>query len=478
MFTGIVLYYILKEFADAVGLKIKSVKKFQNSISIDFIGKSLSAHLEPRYSRITLEKIKGEGFYQSLFGGSIVEDISQIKLDRLLIIKLSGNLKIVFELFGRHSDCLFLKNDKVLYSFKGKKSGNYKIPEPPEGLNILTAERDELLSAILEGRSISGLSKNFIKRLKKEKKEIVENFVKREFKPTILNDIISPFSLGYGEEFPTMNEAVIKYFNFIKQKDSLEERKKEILKVFNRDIKKLNGALIELSSLENPENYRIKGEALLSNKGKVKKGMKEIKLEYLGKELIIPLDVKYKVEDNIKKYFKLYKKAKRKAGIAYKKKIKIKEEIEKLKKKKEEILQSKDLENLVDYFDKSKEKIERPSHGFREFVTSNGYKVLVGKDKESNHRLTFSYAKPYDIFLHVKNAPGPHTILKLKDKNKFPSPKDIEEAAIIAARFSKMKKANLVPVSYTERKYVKSSKKLPPGKVILEREKVIYIRLS
>ena len=55
---------------------------------------------------------------------------------------------------------------------------------------------------------------------------------------------------------------------------------------------------------------------------------------------------------------------------------------------------------------------------------------------------------------------------------------DIEEAAAIAASFSKMKKASLIPVSYTKKKFVKSGKRLPPGKVILEREKVIYVRFS
>jgi len=304
--------------------------------------------------------------------------------------------------------------------------------------------------------------------------------VERKFEPTVLDDILSPFSLGYGRKFSTMNDAVIQYFSSLEEKDLLEEKRKEILKEIGREIKRFESVIEDFSSVKDPNDYRLKGEALLTHIREIKKGMKEIKLNYLDKELSIPLDVKLSPEGNAENYFRLYKKAKKKLELAKKGKNKIQKDLEQLRKKRDRILQSEDVEKLLREFDKVKVKKtrEKPSHGFREFITGNGYKVLVGKNRESNHRLTFSYARPYDIFLHVKDAPGSHIILRVKDKNKPPPFENIEEAAIIAVRFSKMKKAGLVPVSYTEKKYVKSTKRLTQGKVIMEREKVIYVRLS
>ncbi len=480
MFTGIVLYYILKELGEVKGLIIKSIIRSGNNISIDFKRKSFSAYLHPKYTHIALEKIKGEGFYQSLFRGKVVEDVSQNGLDRLLIIKMSEELQIVFELFGRRSECLLLKGNDIIWSVKGRKKDKYKVPKPPKGLNILEADNNELLSAILNGENISGLTKSFVNRIRDEKKELLEHFVERKFEPTVLDDILSPFSLGYGRKFSTMNDAVIQYFSSLEEKDLLEEKRKEILKEIGREIKRFESVIKDFSSVKDPNDYRLKGEALLTHIREIKKGMKEIKLNYLDKELSIPLDVKLSPEGNAENYFRLYKKAKKKLELAKKGKNKIQKDLEQLRKKRDRILQSEDVEKLLREFDKVKVKKtrEKPSHGFREFITGNGYKVLVGKNRESNHRLTFSYARPYDIFLHVKDAPGSHIILRVKDKNKPPPFENIEEAAIIAVRFSKMKKAGLVPVSYTEKKYVKSTKRLTQGKVIMEREKVIYVRLS
>jgi len=480
LFTGIVLRFLLKELGEIKGLRLRGILRAGNNISLDFKRKSVTAYFDPKYTHLTLKAIRGEGFYQSLFRGERVEEIFQNGLDRLLIFKMGGDLSIVFELFGRRSDCLLLRGKEVIYSIKRVKKGRYEIPIPPKGLDILTTDRNKLLNAILKGENISGLTATFVNRIRTEKRELIEHFVEREYSPTILDDILSPFSLGCGRKFSTMNDAVIQYFSSLEGRDLLEKKRKEILKEIGRGVKRLECAIEDFSSVKDPDDYRLKGEALLTHISEMKKGMKEIKLSYLDKELSVPLEVKLSPEENAQSYFRLYKKTKKKAELAKKGKNKIQKKLEKLRKKRDRILQSEDVEKLLREFDKVKVKKtrEKPSHGFREFITDNGYKVLVGKNRESNHKLTFSYARPYDIFLHVKNAPGPHTILMVKDKNKPPPMEDIEEAAIIAVRFSKMSKASLVPVSYTERKYVKSGKRLPSGKVILEREKVIYVRFS
>jgi len=481
MFTGVILHYLLKELEFVKARRIKKVLKAGNNISIDFGSKVVTAYLAPKYSRLTLSRIKGEGFYLSLFKGEKVVDVIQNGLDRLLIIKISGDLEIVFELFGRRSDCLLLKGKNIIHSFRGINKGMYEIPEPPKGLDILKCDRDELLSSILNGEKIVGLTSGFVNRIREKEREVIEHFVEREYRPTILDDILSPFALGGGRTFSSMNEAVTCYFTHREEKDREEKNKKDILRSIDRGIQKLKGAIEKLSSLEDPDDYRVKGEALLTNINKIGEGMEEVELSYPSvAKLTIALDANLSPQENAQRYFKLYKKAKRKRDVAMRMRKKMQKKIDELQGRKEGIESGENIEGFRREPGKAERSEKKPRfpYNFREFTTRNGYKVLVGKNAESNHKLTFSYARPYDIFLHVKNASGSHTILQLKDKNKLPPMEDIEEAAVIAVRFSKMKNASLVPVSYTQKKYVRSSKKLPMGKVILEREKVIYVRIS
>ncbi|HEX9828963.1 MAG TPA: NFACT RNA binding domain-containing protein, partial [Bacteroidota bacterium] len=82
--------------------------------------------------------------------------------------------------------------------------------------------------------------------------------------------------------------------------------------------------------------------------------------------------------------------------------------------------------------------------------------------------------KADDLWFHARGASGSHVVLKVGTANGNPSKLAIQQAAGIAAYFSKMKNAKLVPVAMTERKYVRKPKGVPAGTVTLEREKTIF----
>jgi len=101
----------------------------------------------------------------------------------------------------------------------------------------------------------------------------------------------------------------------------------------------------------------------------------------------------------------------------------------------------------------------------------------VGKNARSNEELTFKYARPDDYFFHTRGYGGSHVLLKARvPKGQKPRKEDIESAAALAAYFSKAKKQTRVPVSYTQRKYLKRNKKGKPGSVILMREEVVFVK--
>jgi predicted ribosome quality control (RQC) complex YloA/Tae2 family protein len=88
------------------------------------------------------------------------------------------------------------------------------------------------------------------------------------------------------------------------------------------------------------------------------------------------------------------------------------------------------------------------------------------------------YAKPHDYWFHVRGASGSHTVLRVVDRSR-PVPKEaIREAAAIAAYYSKMRRGSNVPVAYCERKYVRKSKGLKEGAVVMEREKIVFVHPS
>jgi len=112
---------------------------------------------------------------------------------------------------------------------------------------------------------------------------------------------------------------------------------------------------------------------------------------------------------------------------------------------------------------------------FRSFELSEKAALYVGKNADNNEKLTFTFARPHDIWLHVRGAAGSHCILRGTTIQNISA---IRTAAEIAAFYSSSRHAELVPVIYTEKKYVRRAKNMPPGKVVVEKEQVILVHPS
>jgi predicted ribosome quality control (RQC) complex YloA/Tae2 family protein len=115
----------------------------------------------------------------------------------------------------------------------------------------------------------------------------------------------------------------------------------------------------------------------------------------------------------------------------------------------------------------------RAREPFRHFKSTHGLDIWVGRNREENARLTFRVARPDDIWLHTKQAPGSHVILSTGKS--VPDHADLLDAAVLAVFFSQASASSQVPVDYTRKKFVRKQPHAAPGQVLYQREKTLYI---
>jgi predicted ribosome quality control (RQC) complex YloA/Tae2 family protein len=111
----------------------------------------------------------------------------------------------------------------------------------------------------------------------------------------------------------------------------------------------------------------------------------------------------------------------------------------------------------------------------RSFRTRDGWTVLVGRSNQENDYLTHRIAHPEDYWFHAHSVPGSHVVLRREGRKDNPSAKTIEEAAAIAAFFSKARHSSKAPVIYTLKKYVRKPRGARPGLAMCQREKTIMV---
>jgi predicted ribosome quality control (RQC) complex YloA/Tae2 family protein len=100
--------------------------------------------------------------------------------------------------------------------------------------------------------------------------------------------------------------------------------------------------------------------------------------------------------------------------------------------------------------------------------------VRVGRGSKDNDQLTFRHASPEDVWLHARSVPGSHVVLRWSGEGAPPA-RDLEEAATLAALYSKARSSGTVAVDWTRRKYVRKPRGAPPGRVSILQAKTIFV---
>ena len=451
--------------------------------------------------------------------------ISQPSLERIIRFEIEhldelGDLcrkSLIVEIMGKHSNIIFC-NEKgmIIDSIKHvipdtmKKENPLGIPKENftqellskpmpvgkaiynsfTGISPVVAEEICYLAGIDSSVPASEMSGDLLAHLYRQFTYFMEQVTESKFSPAIYYDgnepkefsslLLTHFSNYQVKSYDSISEVIRTYYSSrdlitrIRQKSS--DLRRVVQTALERNRKKYDLQLKQLRDTENRDKYKVYGELIHTYGYNLEEGAKELEaLNYYTNEMIkIPLDPQKTPQENAKKYFDRYNKQKRTFEALSELIKETKDEIDYLEsvsksldiaRSEDDLIQIKEelIESGFIRRKQSAKKVKITSKPFH-YISSDGFHMYVGKNNLQNEELTFHFANGGDWWFHAKKAPGSHVIVKTNGEE-LPD-RTFEEAARLAAHYSKNSGAEKVEVDYVEKKQVKKPNGSKPGFVV------------
>lgn len=375
---------------------------------------------------------------------------------------------------------------------------NYQGISPLIAKEIVTrADLDPQSKVKDASNSLSSLWANFF--------DLFRALQSNDLTPTLVIDQqnqIKDYSCFYLEQFKDLSQKTFSSISELLDEYFVKKIKRQILTQISSGLMKTIYTLLEknlkkeaklknqLAKAEHAADFRIMGEMLTANLHRIEKGTTEFRtINYYHPqltEMVIQLDPALSPQSNAAKYFKRYHKLKTSIKYIQKEIKKLRPEIEYLKNVKHSLEQ---MESQADFLEIREELISegyiseqrkatpnRQQNTYKpmRFKSSDGFDILVGRNNRQNDRLTKGIASREDLWLHAQEIPGSHVIIRNHDRRKIPD-RTLEEAATIAAYYSKARESTTVPIDFTLIKYVNKAKGAKPGLVFYDNYQTIIV---
>lgn len=287
----------------------------------------------------------------------------------------------------------------------------------------------------------------------------------------------------------SMSRCVETFYEEKSWKDALKQKAGDMEHHLQGELAKNRGKLekfIEsIQDTREAEQFRLYGELITAHLHQIQKGLTEVSLPnfYENMEPVtIPLDPGLSPLENAQAYFKKYNKVKKSIPILEEQIRLTQTEIAYLEgvllqirqsnwNELDEIREELEQEGYLKAKQKGKAAKKRPPVRLEHYRSSDEVEILVGKNNRQNDYLTMKLASSSDTWLHTKDIPGSHVVIR----SKSPSETTLREAAHLAAYFSKGRESSQVPVDYTLIKNVWKPNGAKPGFVLYEKQKTIYV---
>lgn len=379
--------------------------------------------------------------------------------------------------------------------------------------NIFTIQNKHLSGALLE--SVEGMSPLISREIAlavspadvspsdlsdSEKIKLLSNLEK--LKKTLIDNTATPFILkkdggkpfdfsfiditqyGFSAESVKMNgfsEMLDEFYYEKDLRDRTRQRSSSLLKLLNNSVSRLTRKIetqkAELKKCESKDELRKFGELILANQYSLSKGAHfyDVSDYYTGENIRIKADPALSPGANAQKYFKEYRKLKTAEQLlgglienAEKELAYIETVIDSVERAEGFTDLSEIRAELYDtgYLKKAKQekgKRLKPMPPL-EFISDDGYRILVGRNNVQNDLLTFKTARKDDSWFHASKMPGSHVVVC--GEGKIIPETTVRQAAVIAAYYSSGRYSSKVPVDYTEVHELKKPAGAKPGKVI------------
>ena len=290
------------------------------------------------------------------------------------------------------------------------------------------------------------------------------------------------------------NHALDQHYRPLEEEDARERLRADIRRAIVRRREKAAKALhhIErrLEQTKEEPLLRRHAELLVANLSRVRRGMSSITLpDFDGEsDIVIPLDPKLDARGNSEELFRVARRlARGLAELEDQRKIQS-EEIETADRAIERFSSIQNDRDLLAFAEKViPEEVESakprpgrkappaPQTAVRRYILPGGWEVWVGRSAKQNDELTHRLAAPRDLWFHARGAQGSHAVLRISSGKGEPPKAILQAAASIAAHYSKARNSKLVPVAYTEKRYVRKPRGAPVGTASIQREKVIFV---
>lgn len=399
---------------------------------------------------------------------------------------------------GDKADPLTTSNEEFIKLFQeapASKTVVKTIYSSYTGISPILAEEMAYQAGLDSDRAISSLNEDELNALWNAFSSCIQKIKDKAFVPNIVYEDEVPtfygpfhFDIYKGqktEDYESISALLYDYYAKKKTVTDMRQKTADLRQIvqtlLNKDYKKYDLQLKQLKDTEKKDKYQLYGELITAYGYNVGAGSTSMKAEnyHTGEEITIPLDPTITPIDNGKKYFEKYAKLKRTAEALNEIIVQTKTEIDHL----ESISASLDtVQDEADAAELKKEMIESGYIKYKgkydakkaagkaikssplHFISSDGFDIYVGKNNYQNEYISFKLADGNDWWFHAKKLPGSHVIVKTGGKE-LPD-KTFEEAASLAAHFSKAEGAPKVEIDYVQRKHLKKPAGAKPGYVI------------
>ncbi len=299
--------------------------------------------------------------------------------------------------------------------------------------------------------------------------------------------------LGKFKSYDSLSQAVESFFASRDAHDRLTQKSAGTIKLINNNMERCQKKIAlhteNIRKSQNRDKYKIFGDLLTANLYRIEPNQEFIEVENYYSEAMenvqIPLKPELSHSKNAQRYYKLYTKAKATEEHALMQRQHAEAELEYLETVLDAVSRATEYSDISEIREElaeqgyiaqtnSKKKKKEKKSSPLEFVSSDGYTIMVGRNNKQNDELTIKSAFSTDMWLHTKNIPGSHVLIRTNGTGEVPD-NTLVEAATIAAYFSKAQKGTGIPVDYTLIKNIRKPNGSKPGFVIYETNYTVYV---